>query len=179
MVEPLWEHKVSINWTSKLGRKVSMYLFFVVFVIFGIWYIVDIPARYVPSELSIPYYLDFLPRWLLKLFGIGIILGLLSFFFFDIRRNKRGILKIYKNFAALESKGKRDVIRFEKLKRITFITKLIALRPYRIEFIYPDFSVKRIRINKTKFYQIMEQLQEVTPKDFEIDFNSFESNSKV
>ncbi|WP_350104460.1 hypothetical protein [Fulvivirga sp.] len=139
----------------------------------------DIPARYMPFEFSIPYYLDFLPRWLFKLFGIGMLLGLLSFFFFDIRRNKRGILKIYKNFAAIESEGKREVIRFEKLKRITFITKFIAFRPYRVEFIYPNLSIKRIRINKTKFYQIMEQLQEVAPKDFEIDVNSFESNSKV
>jgi hypothetical protein len=173
------QYKVKINWTSKTGRKLSMKFFFAAFVIFCIWYVVDFPVRYLPRELSIPYYLDFLPRWLLNTFGIGIGLAIISFVLFDIRLNTSGQLKLYKDRVIIESMKRSDVIRYNELKRITFVVNLFSINPYRIEFIYPDFKVKRVKVNKDKFYRIMDELNEITPEGFEIDVNSFETTGNI
>jgi len=171
-------YKVTINWTSKVFRKASFYLGIIAIIGLYIWYVFDYPTRGLPSEFRIYYYFEFLPRWLTNFFIVSFLISLISFFFFDIRRNTRGILKINNDYVVLESRIRSDLIKFVELKRITFVALPIAFRPYRIEFIYPDFSFKRIVTNKKRFYQLMDKLHEVVPDEFEIEVNSFESIQK-
>ena len=178
MDELLGYYKVKINWTNKSLRKISNYIILIALAIFCIWYLVDLPVKRAPAEISFLYYLEFLPSWLLDIFGAGIGLGIVAFILNDIRRNTKGTLKIFKNHVIIESKKRCDIVRFDELKRITFIDKHFSISPYRVEFIYPDFSVKRLKISKTQYRDIQNKLIEVTPVDFEIDHNIFETTQK-
>ncbi len=175
----LGTYKIKINYTSKALRDLSLKIGLIAALGFLIWYVVDLPARYVPRELSIPYYLDFLPRWLLKFFGLTILLGIVSLILFDIRKNKRGILKIDTDKIIIESKQRCDIIQFEELIRITFIILPDSFQRYRAEFIYPDFTFKRVKFkNKEQFDMVMENIYEVAPDNFEITGSAFESMHK-
>ncbi len=170
---------ISINYTNKALRSLSIKIGILAVIGFAIWYVVDLPAKYVPRELSIPYYLDFLPRWLLNIFGGTLFLAVIAYLLFDVRKNKKGTLKIENDTMVIESKERCDVLRFTELLRITFVILPFSFRPYRLEFIYPDFSFKRIRLkNKEQFDDIMNNIHEIAPDDFEITGSAFESMQK-
>lgn len=172
-------YSVSINYTNKALRSLAIKIGMVAIVGFIIWYIVDLPAKYLPRELSIPYYLDFLPRWLLYVFGASIGLAVLSYILSDIRKNKKGIIKIDTNSIIIESGKRCDMIHISDLKRITFIVLPFGSQPYRVEFIYPDFSFKRIKLkNKDQFDKILDNIHEIKPDDFEVSVSAFESLQK-
>ncbi len=170
---------IHINFTNKQLRSISIKIAIVAAIGFAIWYVVDYPFKYLPSELRIPYYLDILPNWLLKIFGISITLGLISYLLFDVRSNLKGSLKVQAESVILESKSRCDTIHFNELLRITAIKKNLTRYPYRLEFIYPDFKFRRIAMsNEDNFFDLISELSKCTPEDFEINVSEFESSYK-
>ncbi len=95
---------------------------------------------------------------------------------YDIRINTNGILRFYPDSVTITTKKKYELILFNQLKKIIFIVHPISFRPYRVEFKYYNDKVKRIIIkSESEFHQIIEKITELSPKDLELDFGSFES----
>ncbi len=169
-------YDIRINYTNKAIRSIAVELAIIAFFGFAIWYLIDLPVRYLPRELSIPYYLDILPRWLLNFFSGSLILAFVSYLLFDARKNKKGTLKFDDDMIVLESKERCDIIKFQDLKRMTFVALPFAIHRYRLEFIYPDITFKRIKFkNKKQFHEVMDDIYLIAPKDFEIIGSTFET----
>jgi|GEM_PF-4512000 len=173
------DYKVQINYTNKKARKLSLILGLIAFVGFYLWYLIDIPVRNAPGEISIMYYMEFLPRWVLHFFGLTTIIGVIAYLLFDIRMNLRGLLKLDLNSIVIESKREVRIIDFNELKRITVIALPFSLSRYRIEFIYHDLSFVRLKLrNKKDFDCILDNLYDIAPEEFEIHGSAFESIHK-
>lgn len=170
---------ISINYTNKALRSLSIKMAIIAVIGFAIWYIVDLPVRYAPTELSIPYYIDVLPNWLINIFTGTLFLALVSYILFDVRKNKRGTLIIEEDKIIIKSKNRCDQIKLTELLRISVIVLPFSIQRYRLEFIYPDFSFKRIKLkNKEQFNKVLNSIVKVAPEDFEIIESSFESMEK-
>ncbi len=75
------------------------------------------------------------------------------------------------------SESKKTRIVFSDLKRISFIVRTLTLKPYRIEFIYPDFQLTRVRIKTQEdFYELMDKVYTITPVSLEKCISQIESN---
>jgi len=171
-------YEVQYNFPRKLLRRISSFLIVIAFLGFGIWYVVDFPTRYVPIDLSIPYYLDFLPRWLLDIFMGSIMLAALGVILWSYRSNESAVLHIMPNGVVIERKAKSSRIEFKYLEKIHFveITPFFSTnRRYRVEFIYPGSRVKRVRmLSKGDFFRIIKDIHAVIPEDLAVDVVAFE-----
>ncbi len=124
--------------------------------------------------LNIPYNSSFFLKSSLVVLAIGgLALGLMAI----SRRNESATLNIYSDYIELVSKSNRTKIFFSDLKRISFIVRTLTLRPYRIEFIYPDFQLTRLRLKTQEdFYELMNKIYSNTPESLEKHVSQIESN---
>ena len=162
---------ININYTDKCFRKLSLIFFCIAF--FGFWtfYFIEPFIQIITGKLF--------HKWLLYVLNYLLLIGIFSFIFNDIRKNTCGVFKIYENAIEIKSKSNSFKIYFKELKRISFVVATFTFKPYRIEFIYPNFQLTRIKIRtKEDFYEIMNHLYEVTPECLEKHVNAFESVEK-
>lgn len=124
--------------------------------------------------LNIPYNSPIFINSSLVVFAIGgLALGLMVI----SRRNRSAILNIYGDYIAIVSKSNQIKIFFSDLKRISFIVRTLTLKPYRIEFIYPDFQLTRLRLKTQEdFYELMDKIYSITPESLEKNVSQVESN---
>lgn len=175
-------YDVRFNFTRKSFRRVSFYLFAVSMVGFAIWYVIDLPVRYAPGEISILYYFGILPKWLLDVFAVSIFLAIAAFAILDIRGNVDAVLHVLHDAVLIERMNKMERIAFKDLKRISLVAKMKPLLPftknlpYRVEFASHGNRLRRVVLfNKADFYRLLENLHAVIPEELEINATSFES----
>lgn len=168
-------YQVYVNRANTIAREVSLALFFLAFIGFVLLYVIDLPVRHSATDIQIGYYMN-LPGWVSKIAGLTAITGLASFVFHSIKSNVRAILKITQHKAELNSKAGNLFIELDKLKRIVFIRKPYTFKPYRLEFVYPDQKVVRIKISSEEdFFEIANELYQATPDHVEMDKTLIES----
>lgn len=167
-------YKVQVNITIRIFREIALALFFVAFVGGCLWYVIDLPVKDVP-DLRPAYYIN-LPTWLLYIFGESLIIGIVALLFYDVRKNSHGLLKFDNDSVNIESKGKFLKIKLKELKRIVVVVKELALKPYRIEFMYSNRKFVRVIVpTEIEFEEILEKIASIAPEQLDSDIRRFES----
>jgi hypothetical protein len=162
---------ISINRTDRQYRKTSLILIGVAILCFWVLSFIQPFIQGITNEIF--------PRSITYGFISVILIGILSMILLGIKKNKSGILNMDDDSIQIESDKMAYKIYYKDLKRISFVAAAFSFKPYRIEFIYPDFQVTRIRLRTEKdFYEIMEYLYNVTPEELEKHVSSFESEDK-
>ncbi|WP_207430712.1 hypothetical protein [Sabulibacter ruber] len=160
---------VDINSTNKAIEKLYMVLLGI-FVCSCVFFYLMEPLLL----LAIPNNSPFFNNLSLVVFAFGgLVLGLMAI----SRRNRSATLTIYGDSLEIVSESKKTRIVFSDLKRISFIVRTLTLKPYRIEFIYPDFQLTRVRIKTQEdFYELMDKVYTITPVSLEKCISQIESN---
>ena len=167
-------YKVQINSTIGFFTEVALALSSIAFLGFCLWYLTDLPVRY-NLDLSTAYYVN-LPKWLLKIFAATMIMTVVAALLFSIRRNSDATLKIENDFVILEGKKKVFKVKLSELKKVVFVVKPATMNPYRIEFVYRNLKLVRVKLlSETDFDEIIKAIYEIAPKGLLIDTSPFET----
>lgn len=171
-------YEVQFNFPRKFLRRIASYFLVIAILGFGIWYLVDLPTRYVPAELSIPYYFDFLPKWLLDFFTGSIVLAVWGVILWNYHSNENAVLHVMPNGVVIERKNRSARMEFKDLEKIHLVeikSVFSSSKRYSVEFIYPGNHVKRVRmLSKSDFFRIIKDIHAVTPESLEIDVVAYE-----
>jgi len=173
-IQPAKTYRIQVNSTNLLLRKIALCIGLLAFVGFAIWWLVTLPVNDTDANITIAYYIN-LPRWLWDIFEGTIILTIVSFLLYDVRKNSNGYLQIEKDSILIKLKKTHLPIKLSELKRISFVVKTLTLSPYRIEFIYPNRKLIRIKmLSGADFDELFKIISNLSPKELEIDINSIE-----
>ncbi len=129
---------VDINRADTRFRKLSLVLLGVA--ILGFWGLGFIE----PIIMVITS--DLFPKSILYGIVSILLIGIFSLLLLALKRNKDGLLKMHDDSVEIESKEKLIKVYFKDLKKISFVVATFTLKPYRIEFIYPDRQLTRVRL---------------------------------
>ncbi|MGV3538619.1 MAG: hypothetical protein ACO1OQ_02345 [Rufibacter sp.] len=161
-------YSIQINRIDQRFREASLFLFGLSLCLFWFWYFIDLPVRSAPAEIAIWYYFDFLPKWVLKTCIAIFPLGFLSLILASIKKNSDGQLNIHQDFVEIKSRKRTTKIQYMDLLRISFVVSLFSFKPYRIEFIFPDKKLSRVKLkSKQDFYEVMDKIYECSPIELE------------
>ncbi|GAA4313583.1 hypothetical protein [Nibribacter koreensis] len=161
-------YQVHINTVPKRIKKISDYLLGSVIVLFVLFYFIE------PFVILKTF--DISPNFSWYTVGFLFALAVLSFALRGIKRNKSATLTIQSDAITLESQHDTLRICYRDLNRISFVIQMFAIKPHRVEFIFHDFQLTRIRLKSSDdFYDIMDSLYDHAPSTLEIDINPMES----
>ena len=161
-------YRININWTNKCTLRLANFVFKIATVGFVILFIIDIPVQFVPWKLSLPYYLDFLPKGIFRIVELTMASFIVGFLLGVIRQSSSGLLKISEKLVVIESEKRCDIVNFDEIKRISLLKKPWLSFSYRIEFIYPNYKFKRVTLEKKEDYEsILISLRKMAPENFE------------
>lgn len=150
------EYPVFINKPYKQVKAVATFLMVSSFLGIGFIVLIEPFAQVLTGTLN--------PEGLLQ-GGLGFLfLGITGFLLRLVKQNKAARLKIHEEAVEVLSMAIPIKICFNDLKRIGFIISTFSLRPYSIEFVYPDYRLIRVKLKtRQEFYEIMDCLYKVTP----------------
>ena len=174
------EYRVKLNRQHPVFKNLAFYCFAIFLIGFIALYFIDYPARYLPIDLTLFYYFEFLPNWMTKSLGIMLLFLPLAFAVDLIKINRNCKIE-FNNESILIKKQKKKTTKVDpvELKRISFIVSPFSLYPYRIELNFKKTKrFFRFRIkNKEDFYNIIE---DVNSFDHEVEcyFSAFESSEQ-
>ncbi|QNF34023.1 hypothetical protein HUW51_15320 [Adhaeribacter swui] len=164
-------YSIHVNRTNKRVNKIAVILLGVA--VLGFWGLGFIQPfiQIITSDLS--------PKSINNGIGFIFFLGLVSLLLLAIKSNEKGCLMLYEDYIEVKSSSPVFRVYFKDLKKISFVVATITFKPYRVEFIYPDGQLKRVRLQtKEEFYDLMNYLYEVSPKELEKDVSAFESEEQ-